>query len=94
MVFALDGELPEHAPATHVPWIYVDDLDAHLARAQANGATIVEEIHQHGYRAYTADDLEGHRWTIAQARPTMSLDYTAPKSGLRRSYFRGDRERC
>jgi uncharacterized glyoxalase superfamily protein PhnB len=49
----------------------VDDLDGHLARAQANGATIVEGIHQHGYRAYVAEDLEGHHWTIAQARPTM-----------------------
>lgn len=34
-------------------------------------ANIVEPIHQHGYRAYVADDPAGHRWTIAQARPTM-----------------------
>jgi hypothetical protein len=27
-------------------------------------------IHQHGYRAYEAGDLEGNRWTFAQARPT------------------------
>jgi hypothetical protein len=26
---------------------------------------------QHGYRAYEAEDLEGYRWTFAQARPTM-----------------------
>jgi uncharacterized glyoxalase superfamily protein PhnB len=57
--------------ATHVPWVYVDDLDGHFAQARAGGAVIVEEIHQHGYRAYAADDLEGHRWTFAQARPTM-----------------------
>jgi uncharacterized glyoxalase superfamily protein PhnB/uncharacterized protein YndB with AHSA1/START domain len=56
---------------THVPWIYVDDLDAHFARARAAGAAIVEPIRQHGYRAYQAEDLEGHRWTFAQARPTM-----------------------
>jgi uncharacterized glyoxalase superfamily protein PhnB len=54
-----------------VPWIFVDDLDGHFARAQAGGATIVEGIHQHGYRAYVADDLEGNRWIFAQARPTM-----------------------
>ena len=61
----------EGAP-THVPWIHVDDLDAHLARSKAHGAVIVEDIQQHGYRAYVAEDPEGHRWTIAQARPTMT----------------------
>ena len=43
-----------------------------FAHAKAAGATIVSEIEQHGYRAYTAEDLEGHRWTFVQARPTMS----------------------
>jgi uncharacterized glyoxalase superfamily protein PhnB len=71
MVFKMEGDLPDRSPTTHEPWVYVDDLDAHFARAQANGATIVEGIHQHGFRAYVAEDLEGHRWTIAQARPTM-----------------------
>jgi hypothetical protein len=28
-------------------------------------------VHQHGYRANAAADLEGHHWTFAQARPTM-----------------------
>ena len=51
--------------------VFVDDLDAHFAHAQARGARIVEPIHQHGYRAYVAEDPEGHHWTIAQARPTM-----------------------
>ncbi|MFN2483872.1 MAG: VOC family protein [Candidatus Limnocylindria bacterium] len=59
------------APITHVAWVFVDDLDAHFARAQARGARILEGIHQHGYRAYVAEDPEGHRWTFAQARPTM-----------------------
>jgi uncharacterized glyoxalase superfamily protein PhnB len=61
----------EPAPVTHVPWIYVDDLDAHFAMASAAGAKIVEPISQHGFRAYLAEDLEGHRWTFVQARPTM-----------------------
>ena len=39
--------------------------------ARANGAKILSEIHQYGYRCYDAEDLEGHRWTFAQARPTM-----------------------
>lgn len=59
------------APVTHVPWIYVDDLDAHAAAASAAGAKIVEPISQHGFRAYQAEDPEGHRWTFVQARPTM-----------------------
>ena len=75
MIFAAEGAGPADGAAadsaTHIPWIYVDDLDAHLARAQQGGATIVEPIHQHGYRAYVAADPEGHRWTFAQARPTM-----------------------
>jgi uncharacterized glyoxalase superfamily protein PhnB len=61
----------EPVPVTHVPWIYVDDLDAHFAAATAAGAKIVEPISQHGFRAYLAEDLEGHRWTFVQARPTM-----------------------
>jgi uncharacterized glyoxalase superfamily protein PhnB len=69
IVAPLDGDLPETAPVTHVPWVYVDDLDAHLATARAAGATIVSGIEQHGYRGYTAADLEGHRWTFLQAPP-------------------------
>jgi uncharacterized glyoxalase superfamily protein PhnB len=71
MVFKQEGGRGEPGTATHVPWVFVDDLDAHFENAQANGATIVEGIHQHGYRAYVTEDLEGHRWTFAQARPTM-----------------------
>lgn len=50
-------------------WVYVDDLDSHFLRATAGGAVIVHDITKHGYRAYTADDLEGHRWTFVQAGP-------------------------
>jgi uncharacterized glyoxalase superfamily protein PhnB len=71
MIFKLDGSRPEGAAPTHVPWIFVDDLDAHFASAHAGGATIIEPIHEHGYRAYTVEDLEGHRWTFAQARSTQ-----------------------
>jgi uncharacterized glyoxalase superfamily protein PhnB/uncharacterized protein YndB with AHSA1/START domain len=71
MVFKAENDRREPVPVTHVPWIFVDDLDAHFARASAAGAKIIEPIHQHGYRAYEAEDLEGHRWAFAQARPTM-----------------------
>lgn len=56
---------------THIPWIFVDDLDTHHANAHAAGAKIVYGIHQHGYRAYQLEDPEGHHWTIAQALPSM-----------------------
>jgi uncharacterized glyoxalase superfamily protein PhnB len=72
LLFPLDGQRLQDAPVTHMPWAYVDDLDAHFAHAQAAGATIVSEIEQRGYRAYTAEDLEGRHWTFAQARPTMA----------------------
>ena len=70
MVLRRNEVATAHA-ATHVPWVFVDDLDAHLATARHAGAAIVDEIRQHGYRAYQAEDLEGNRWTFAQARPTM-----------------------
>lgn len=72
LVFGLDGagNGPD-TPATHIPWLFVDDLDAHFARAVAHGAGIVEGIHAHGFRAYVARDPDGYTWTIAQARPGM-----------------------
>jgi uncharacterized glyoxalase superfamily protein PhnB len=72
LLFRLDGQLTEDAPVTHSPWAYVDDLDAHFAAAKAAGATIVSEIQDHGYRAYTTEDLGRHLWTFVQARPTMT----------------------
>jgi uncharacterized glyoxalase superfamily protein PhnB len=69
MLFRSDAR--HEGPPTHVPFVYVDDLDAHYERAKRHGATIVQEIHQHGYRRYVCEDVEGHRWSFAQARPTM-----------------------
>lgn len=52
-----------------VPWVidgvlvYVDDVAAHFARAQAAGATILSEIEEDAPgRRYRAEDPEGHRW--------------------------------
>jgi uncharacterized glyoxalase superfamily protein PhnB len=67
MVFK--AEAGPAGPPTHEVWVAVDDLDAHLARAQARGAKVVQPIRQTGFRAYVAEDPEGRRWTIAQARP-------------------------
>ncbi|MGW0658595.1 VOC family protein [Streptodolium elevatio] len=43
--------------------VYVPDIDAHYARAQEAGATILGELAdtEHG-RMYRAEDREGHRW--------------------------------
>jgi uncharacterized glyoxalase superfamily protein PhnB len=71
MLFRLEGDRHAGRPVTHVPWVFVDDLDAHLAHARSHGATIVSGIHQYGYRSYEAEDLEGNRWTFVHARPTM-----------------------
>ena len=53
--------------------IYVDDADAHCARARAAGAKIVDEPSVHDYgrdywadRSYGAADPEGHVWWITQ----------------------------
>ena len=59
------------AQVTHVPWVFVDDLEAHLAHARQSGATIVQDIESHGFTSYAALDLEGRRWRFAQARPTQ-----------------------
>ena len=53
----------------HGVYVYVDDLDAHFERARSAGATIVREIMTYGDRNYVAQDLAGHEWTFAQARP-------------------------
>ena len=48
--------------------VYVDDVDAHCARARDEGARIVMELRDQpwGDRRYEALDLEGHRWYFAQ----------------------------
>jgi uncharacterized glyoxalase superfamily protein PhnB len=71
LLFRLDQASPAPTAVTHAVWVFVDDLDAHFAHAKAAGASVVSEIHKHGFRAYEAEDPEGHRWTFAQARPTM-----------------------
>jgi uncharacterized glyoxalase superfamily protein PhnB len=44
------------------------DVDAHYAKAVAEGAKIVEELQEtvYGERQYGAEDLEGHKWLFSQ----------------------------
>lgn len=58
---------------TTVLAIFVDDADAHRARAAAAGAIIADEPTTHDYgddywadRSYRAIDLEGHHWWFMQ----------------------------
>jgi len=53
--------------------IYVDDVEAHCARARRCGARVVEEPAVHDYgadhwsdRSYAVLDPEGHLWWISQ----------------------------
>ena len=47
--------------------VYVDDVDAHFARAKAAGATILSPVEQGGEgKRYRAEDIEGHRWMFMQ----------------------------
>ena len=48
-------------------YVFVDDVDAHFARAQKAGASIVAPIEEsYGQRRYRALDPEGHEWCFSQ----------------------------
>jgi len=48
--------------------VFVEDVDAHCARAKAAGVTLFEELHEtmYGERQYGAIDLDGHRWLFSK----------------------------
>ena len=47
--------------------VYVDDVNAHHARASEQGATILSEPEDGPFgRLYRVEDLEGHRWMFMQ----------------------------
>ena len=49
-------------------FVEVNDVEAHHDRAVAAGATILREPEEPGigFRIYTAEDPEGHRWMFGQ----------------------------
>ncbi|MGH7288290.1 MAG: VOC family protein [Myxococcota bacterium] len=56
---------------TQALFVYVDDVDAHFARARAGGAQVVSEPSNRDYdewedRTYETLDCEGHRWWFGQ----------------------------
>ena len=72
-----DRRPPREGEVTHSVLVRVDDVDAHHARAKANGARIVSEptTYPYGERQYTAVDPAGHRWTFSE-----SVEDVAPES--------------
>ena len=60
--------VPDPEFVSSMVYVFVDDLDAHYARAKAAGAQIRAEPHVHfgGNKQYTASDPGGQRWTFAQ----------------------------
>jgi uncharacterized glyoxalase superfamily protein PhnB len=50
-------------------FVLVDDLDTHHAQAVRAGARILREPQEPGigFRIYTAEDPEGHRWMFGES---------------------------
>jgi uncharacterized glyoxalase superfamily protein PhnB len=64
-----DYRNPTHrGGVTQEVYVYVDDVDAHCARATAKGAVILRDLADqfYGDRTYAAADPEGHQWSFAQ----------------------------
>lgn len=56
---------------TSSPYLVVDDADAVFARAKAQGATTVVDIHSadYGGRGFSCRDPEGHVWHVGSYDP-------------------------
>lgn len=86
------GERPERMPFAKPPsrvdgantqnlMVYVDDIDAHLARAKEAGATVTDTLETHDYgddywvdRGYGCKDVGGHHWWFTQRVRTKGED--------------------
>lgn len=62
--------------ATQAVYVYVDDLDAHFARAREAGAQVVSPPREtdFGSREYHARDDEGHLWTFGTFLPAAGQE--------------------
>jgi uncharacterized glyoxalase superfamily protein PhnB len=58
----------ERQPQTSLLTIFVDDVDAHYAKAKSAGARIFEDLNEtcYGEKQYGVEDLEGHHWLFSQ----------------------------
>jgi uncharacterized glyoxalase superfamily protein PhnB len=57
--------------ADHGVYVYVEDIDAHYARAQAAGAQILRALADtpYGAREYSVHDLDGRLWSFGTYLP-------------------------
>lgn len=62
------GSPAELGAGTQSLTVFVEDVEAHFARAKAAGARIVEELHEteYGELQYGALDLDGHHWLFSR----------------------------
>jgi uncharacterized glyoxalase superfamily protein PhnB len=80
------GDAPRTRASGLVMKVYVEDVDAHFARAKAAGARIVSEP-QDGFwggRIYRALDHEGHRWEISQRGRDLAAEQWKLPPGVTR----------
>lgn len=68
---AAPSDSADGSRSTEGPYVIVEDVDAHCARARAAGAEIVLEPsdQDYGSRDYQARDPEGHLWSFGTYRP-------------------------
>ena len=80
---SLGGPTPEaRAPGqidglyTSSLYIFVDDIEAHYARAKGAGARIIRELEsaEYGDRNYGCEDPEGHLWYFGQRIDQQAWD--------------------
>jgi uncharacterized glyoxalase superfamily protein PhnB len=60
--------------------IFIEDVDAHYARAKSAGVKIMEDLHEteYGERQYCAQDPEGHQWIFSRhAKDVAPSDWGA-----------------
>lgn len=66
---------------TQNTYIYVDDIEAHFARAKGAGARLLTDGIEdafYGDRRYGAEDVEGHHWYFAQKVRAVPADEWKP----------------
>jgi uncharacterized glyoxalase superfamily protein PhnB len=64
--------------------VFVEDVEAHCARTKAQGAKVVEDLHEteYGKLQYAAEDLERHLWIFSRhARDVAPEEWGAVVSG-------------
>lgn len=61
-------ENPANVGRTSLVFVLLEGVDAHYEHARAEGAEIIEELHDNpsGHRRYGCRDPQGHEWFFAQ----------------------------